>query len=93
MYRYRIDPIAQIELEEAGNTYIRYFAGLGDIHRGEVLAEAFLKVISTRFSNSSKCPSCTRFAMSTHLMTVIRQATVAFVLVGSRFSIQSKMLG
>ena len=43
MYKYRIDPIAQIELEEAGNTYIRYFAGLGDIHRGEILAEAFFE--------------------------------------------------
>lgn len=41
MYGYLIDPVAQLELEEAGNIYIRYFAGLGDIRRGEELADAF----------------------------------------------------
>ena len=53
----------------------------------------FLKATSIRFSNSSKCLSCIRFAMSIPLMAAIRQATVAFVLVGSRFSIQSRILG
>ena len=43
MYSYRIDPIAQLELEEAGNVYIRYFAGLGDIERGEELADALFE--------------------------------------------------
>ena len=43
MYGYLIDPVAQLELEEAGNIYIRYFAGLGDIRRGEELADAFFR--------------------------------------------------
>ncbi len=43
MYSYRIDQVAQLELEEAGNVYIRYFASLGDIERGEALADAFFE--------------------------------------------------
>ena len=41
MYRYTIDPVAQLELEEAGNVYIAYFTGLGEPERGGELSEAF----------------------------------------------------
>ena len=56
MLSYRIDPIAQIELEEAGNAYIRYFASLGQIDRGEELATAFFDSYIDKIQQLKKMP-------------------------------------
>ncbi len=56
MHSYRIDPVAQLELEEAGNVYIRYFAGLGDIERGEELAEAFFDSYIDKIQQLKRMP-------------------------------------
>lgn len=56
MHSYRIDPVAQLELEEAGNAYIRYFAGLGEIERGEELADAFFDAYIDKIHQLEQMP-------------------------------------
>ncbi len=45
MYRYRIDVLAQRELEQVGDIYEGYFVDLGDYEKGVVWADRSLTLL------------------------------------------------
>ena len=63
MYRYRIDPLAKIELEQAGLAYESFFDDLGDYEKGVAWADRFYldyaKAIDTISLNPYFYPVCT----------------------------------
>lgn len=56
MHEYFIDPVAQIELEEAGNAYLAYFTAQGNARRGAELAEAFAYDYRRKIDQLKKTP-------------------------------------
>ena len=56
MHEYLIDPVAQIELEEAGNAYLAYFTAQGNTRRGAELSKAFAYDYRRKIKQLKKTP-------------------------------------